>query len=1807
MTIFCVFWYTYMKTLTKTTKFITTMTTTNEFTALGLNGYPFILPSILRIEPFDLSELTSDDMEFVQEFAEKIRSQPLENMIGFRDLFVPGEIPKHVMLLSTMPIYETIKSIVPKDKWSSHPHILAMERSLQFYEKPGVAYACFREIENRIYHLTEFSDDFPHQVAQAVLSSFKETEESQFSAFKVMKEHFNDINIDDKNDPPIIYEFQSTGFKSPMKIKPLNQRAIKPTSYRKPPSQNAFKMARKNPKTKVIERSRSSLNDVILSYEPQMNLLNLPLRLSIDGDTLDTIDGLKDALKTPIHVTHGVDENFSDLLTRLTSIFENSNIKVDVDIPQIKNNVQHFFILSAIGAAGLAHYNNPTKTTLVVFLGLLTAGILKEGLLIIPGMAELTAFIGRYIMEYESIVPQMSSSTFSNIVSSLTMMLIALATGTSKTPWSKEIITHMFSFKKNFESVEGCLKAVISVIEMIATYITRDLFGGDSVVIVESSRADINDFLSKMRNIADKLHLNKFSFNPENAKLVHDLWLEGQDIISKIPRSSDPGLINSMNTAVAWLFSVKKQFDGMNLSFNGARVEPVSYLFLGPPGTGKSQLLYPLSYEILSRVLPEHKIPEFKANPNTFIFNRQAECVYWDGYNTDKWICFIDDLGQLRDVAGQPDNEWMNWIRMVSTFNYVLHMASLEKKGNVYFQSRFVIGNSNLKSFNVESIVELEAFERRVDKCYICVPKPEFCLQPDTGHLWGKRLDKSKLPIGPLGVTEMQPETSEFHEVFTMGPQKGQPTGVVLDFSSIALEMVELSEIKQKRFDQMQLRLNSILERNALKPQGALFNPRSSSSPRKTTEKVAEKFISRCKNNPICVDIFAYLLGKSQLLYGYPCDLIETVSRFYKLYGSPFDQVPDFTMEDLSAFIHDEDPRFEMLIEPEEAATPIEEPSCIKKCIENLSKYCDRILDMFGKTSHWFLRMFKVITQKFDHLLIYIIPILGALTISGAAAYLYNRMHGIVMAFSPQLYSGKDQRDRNSRPKVKSVNLKSIRNRYNYNSSSGIAKQSLGKYDSANYDIIQKIIRRNCYEIWLPDQDTRLGFVTFIRGRVIAMPKHFATEVYEVLEQYPEYDKELVTFKKSGKSDVVFQVELIELLNVISGTDLESLDMVFVKLPGHVMNHCDITKYFMPLDQISKRRDFAFRLVLPCVDVHESWMGTAEPICSAVVGTEESYIVSKGFRYNAYTKPGDCGALFTILDTHSGQRKILGFHVAGAQEMGFGISNCVDLETVLESLKETTEIIEHYEDDLKPQSNAVILDGRFNELYEHELTQTSGGKSKIIRSPLYGAWKPALTKPAKLAPFTNSDGNRINPYDLAVSKYCTPYVHIPEKTVKIIGDMIFQHLNAVSTKCTLKRTLTFEEAILGVEGCPEFGSISRATSCGFPDTALPGTKSKGKEKYFGKDQIYDLSNKEAMQLRADCENIIIQARRGIRLEHIFADCLKDERRPLEKVDLGKTRLFSACPIRLLIVFRMYFGAFITWCQENRIYNGFAVGVNPYSTEWHLLANELLKFGTTDSSNIGAGDFSGYDGREKVPIMNDILRGINEWYGDEDSRIREVLWLEIVNSKHIFGRLVYAWSSSNPSGCPVTTPLNNLYNHYVAAYVWFKKNNFSIVKLYEFYDCVTYISFGDDNIFSVRLDCLELFNEKAMEELAPDLGQLYTSETKTAVSNYMRKITEVTFLKRSFRFEKVYDRFCAPLDLDVVLEIPYWTKDCDIRMSIVDDNVNLSLQELSLHDPEVFEKFAPKIIEAYEKRCRKCPKLTKRFSLLKVTEGRDNFY
>jgi hypothetical protein len=481
-------------------------------------------------------------------------------------------------------------------------------------------------------------------------------------------------------------------------------------------------------------------------------------------------------------------------------------------------------------------------------------------------------------------------------------------------------------------------------------------------------------------------------------------------------------------------------------------------------------------------------------------------------------------------------------------------------------------------------------------------------------------------------------------------------------------------------------------------------------------------------------------------------------------------------------------------------------------------------------------------------------------------------------------------------------------------------------------------------------------------------------------------------------------------------------------------------------------------------------------------------------------------------------------------------------------------------EDVECEFMPTLPDGDFIPVGVLSRTIPSSPKTSLRPSALHGLWMEPKTAPAVLGPVKRND-IVIDPLMKGLMKCGTSPSPIDNELLERCKTAVGNNL---CKNIAFNRVLTYEEAIMGVGDDPFMRPVNRRTSPGYP-FIFDRQGHRGKTKWLGSDENYILDNEELKEM---CLKRIELAKEGIRTPALWIDTLKDERRPKEKIEQVKTRVFSAGPMDFILVFRQYFLAFNAHMMRGRIYNGCAVGVNPYSIEWHELGKYLQGVG----NNIFAGDFSNFDGTLHPEILWSILDIVNKFYddGEENRRIRTVLFAEIVNSIHIMRNNVYMMTHSQPSGNPFTTVLNVCYNEIAFMYVFVEVTGES---LRTYLISVRVQFFGDDSLVSVSDTVRDRFNQETVELGFKKLGMVYTDANKTGEIVKWKALEDVNFLKRDFRFDPDLMRYVAPLDLDVVLEMPMWVKsdlDVDERCS---SNLEKAYGELALHGREIFDHWS----------------------------------
>lgn len=588
------------------------------------------------------------------------------------------------------------------------------------------------------------------------------------------------------------------------------------------------------------------------------------------------------------------------------------------------------------------------------------------------------------------------------------------------------------------------------------------------------------------------------------------------------------------------------------------------------------------------------------------------------------------------------------------------------------------------------------------------------------------------------------------------------------------------------------------------------------------------------------------------------------------------------------------------------------------------------------------------------------------------------------------------------------------------------------------------------------------------------------------------------------------------------------------------------------------------------------------------ITTEGDQMARLHLEYKGKFQRGDCGGM--ILDTRN-QGFILGMHVAGKSNLGKGFAAVISRRRFEEardafnrgSFKDSTieDAHEAQRERVDSHGDFVTRFGDHSDLKVKVGTQASS--TQLCESPVYGSLPIApRTAPAMLSPKRG-----IDPMDNALWGYGQGGAWVPEDIFDLATHAMVAKVarNSRAPPPGTNFVASFEQAVMGIEGNPNAGSLSRTTSPGWPYMLMTPPGKKFKQLAFGKDE-YDFSSKECSIVRGVVENNLRLIREGKRPFTLFRSFLKDEKRPFAKVESGNSRLISSAPLDATILMRMYTLTFTAWAMDNRIYNGCALGVNCHSDEWSMAARYL---GEGAGYRVICGDFKGWDKKLGSQLMTSLLPLMDLFYGDsgsEASDVRRALIDDLMRSRHIDGGLVYEWSGSNPSGQGLTTPLNSFAQivlFYAAIIVILRKHGYGDEEIFRALVSgdLRHLTYGDDGAWSMRRNTIfDVITAEELHQVFLDFGVQYTSADKKGIAQF-ETLAEASFLKRTFSKTCLFDkgRYMAPLELATIYESVQWTRKSDFCLTNWKDNVINMAYEASAHGEEEYVAYTRALAHA----------------------------
>lgn len=276
-----------------------------------------------------------------------------------------------------------------------------------------------------------------------------------------------------------------------------------------------------------------------------------------------------------------------------------------------------------------------------------------------------------------------------------------------------------------------------------------------------------------------------------------------------------------------------------------------------------------------------------------------------------------------------------------------------------------------------------------------------------------------------------------------------------------------------------------------------------------------------------------------------------------------------------------------------------------------------------------------------------------------------------------------------------------------------------------------------------------------------------------------------------------------------------------------------------------------------------------------------------------------------------------------------------------------------------------------------------------------------------------------------------------------------------------------------------------------------------------------------------------QYKAGFRTMPVFTAHLKDEAVSYAKVQAKKTRVFCGAPLDFSFLERKYMLGLVRLIQNKRELFESAPGTIAQSKEWHSLFLYITKHG---ENRIIAGDYSKFDKKMSSSLVMaafQILRSIciqSGNYDSEDILVFDGIANDVMYPLVDFNGDLVMFHGTNPSGHPLTVIINGLVNSIMMRYAYYELNVNH--ESHTFKDNVSLMTYGDDNICSVSKNT-PWFNHTTVSQFFQTMGIGYTMADKSAESIPYIHISEATFLKRAWRYDKDVGFYLAPLDHDSI--------------------------------------------------------------------------
>lgn len=709
-----------------------------------------------------------------------------------------------------------------------------------------------------------------------------------------------------------------------------------------------------------------------------------------------------------------------------------------------------------------------------------------------------------------------------------------------------------------------------------------------------------------------------------------------------------------------------------------------------------------------------------------------------------------------------------------------------------------------------------------------------------------------------------------------------------------------------------------------------------------------------------------------------------------------------------------------------------------------------------------------------------------------------------------------------------------------------------------------------------PSGDSREMSAVAVGGRYLMFPHHFFRNARE------------------GECFAVFHsgAWLQEVFNQKRVVAIPNKDVCLYEMSARFHAHKNMIKHFI------SEKELSYMIKAPCtlvkLDRQSQRNLLFEGTCEAVSELEYELDTTKGpvpikilkaYQYtNIPVMGGDCGS---VLVTHSSKVTgvFLGIHIAGINNLGY--STLITREHLERAISQYKNKVLLLGTPAPPVASAHCSNlipkghfGRVGTIHASEMAIQSA-KTEIVPTILYELCFPHETEPSVLHRGDPRLVVRVSPLSKAISKYGNVAEPFPPKVLRRITQWMQSEVDGF-VRVRPPQTLTLTQAIQGIPELDGYMTLPMDTSPGWPYVLTRPRTEKGKDYLFNEErtEIVDQT------LKRKFEDRLAMAKLGERVESLWTDCLKDERRPIEKITSGSTRVFTIPPVDFCLLVRMFTMDFAEAVRNSRHFSFTQVGIDPQSLEWTFIWKRLA----SNSNVCMAGDFSRFDGTMPPEIIAEIFELIYYFYvGDDDPEANRELWNvltvirdEIVHTVTLARDQVYVTHIGNPSGNPLTVIINSFVNMYYMLAAWLeltKTEDPELRTIPAFFDNVVPLVYGDDNLLSVRTEVTDFFNQETVSAYLQRFGIIYTNAEKSGITKFM-PLEEATFLKNGFKDHPDLYLIKSPtMARRTIQELLNWTRKAPDQEALLEANIADALRFAYFHGKEYFGDIRRRVVNA----------------------------